>query len=84
MPPFLFVPFFATMAMSAEPVRLPIPPAGGAMKRNTEPNKLCSSCRRHCKQLATVVISSCPRYYPGPKIKRQNWTQLEFELLSTP
>ncbi len=69
------------MALSSEPLPAPASrKAGGAMKRNTEPNKLCSSCRRHCKQLATVVISSCPRYYPGPKIKRQNWTQLEFDL----
>ena len=59
-------------------------PSKVPMKRNTESNKLCLSCRRHCKQVATVVISSCPRYYPGPKIKRENWKQLEFDLLSSP
>ncbi|ANA39578.1 MULTISPECIES: hypothetical protein [Geobacter] len=53
------------------------------MKRKPEANKLCLSCRRPCKQAAAVVISSCPRYYPGPKIKRENWKQLEFDLISS-
>ena len=53
------------------------------MKRSNDLNKLCLSCRRHCKQAATVVISSCPRYYPGPKIKRENWKQMELDLLSS-
>lgn len=46
---------------------------------NTKPalNKLCVSCRRHCKQPATVLIASCPRYYQGPKIKACTWKQLE-------
>lgn len=52
------------------------------MKRNYDVNKLCLSCRRQCKQMATAVISSCPRYYPGPKIKRENWKQMELDLLS--
>ncbi|GLI37346.1 hypothetical protein KI811_17120 [Geobacter hydrogenophilus] len=54
------------------------------MKRNPDVNKLCLSCRRQCKQAATAVISSCPRYYPGPKIKRENWKQMELDLLSSP
>ncbi|HIJ96328.1 MAG TPA: hypothetical protein HPP94_11445 [Desulfuromonadales bacterium] len=27
-------------------------------------NKLCSSCRRTCKQVAQAVVAKCPRYYP--------------------
>lgn len=27
-------------------------------------NKLCTSCRRTCKQLANAVVAKCPRYYP--------------------
>lgn len=38
-------------------------------------NNLCLSCRRTCKQEATALIASCPRYYAGPKIKRENWKQ---------
>ncbi len=44
---------------------------------NNEVNKLCLSCRRHCKQASGAVVANCPRYYPGPKIKRQEWKQLE-------
>ncbi len=44
---------------------------------NNDANKLCQSCRRHCKQSAAAVVASCPRYYPGPKIKPQEWKQLE-------
>ncbi len=61
----------------------PDTPAKVTMKRKPEANKLCLSCRRPCKQAAAVVISSCPRYYPGPKIKRENWKQLEFDLISS-
>ena len=50
-----------------------------AMKQ-PEINQLCLSCRRTCKQQATAVIAACPRYYPGPKIKRCTWTQLELSL----
>ncbi|RNC68339.1 MAG: hypothetical protein ED859_10445 [Desulfuromonadales bacterium] len=53
------------------------------MKRNTPPNKLCLSCRRACKQPAFAVIASCPRYYPGPRIKRQDWKQLELDLTAS-
>jgi hypothetical protein len=41
------------------------------------PNKLCQSCRRTCKQPAFALIASCPRYYPGPRLKPTNWKQLE-------
>lgn len=47
------------------------------MKNQPADNKLCLSCRRTCKQPATVLITSCPRYYAGPKIKRCTWEQLE-------
>lgn len=80
-PPFLFPALSATMAETESPpylqTRVP-------MKRKINPNKLCLSCRRHCKQAATVIISSCPRYYPGPKIKRESWKQMELDLLSLP
>lgn len=51
-----------------------------SMKNQPADNKLCLSCRRSCKQPAAVVIASCPRYYPGPKIKRCTWKQLELAL----
>lgn len=47
------------------------------MKPHDISNKLCLSCRRHCKQSPEVLIASCPRYYPGPKVKKENWRQLE-------
>lgn len=50
---------------------------GQAMKKCAEANKLCVSCRRSCKQPQQVVIASCPRYYPGPRLKRCTWTQME-------
>lgn len=63
---------------------VPAPRSKESMKRNAEVNKLCLSCRRQCKQAAMVVVSSCPRYYPGPKVKREEWKQMEFDLLSSP
>ena len=48
-----------------------------SMKKENTDNKLCLSCRRTCKQPARVVITSCPRYYVGTKIKRMTWKQLE-------
>ncbi len=39
-------------------------------------NRLCLSFRRTCKQPAAVVIARCPRYYAGPRIKRDSWKQL--------
>ena len=51
------------------------------MKNKTpEANKLCPSCRRPCKQPATAIVASCPRYYPFPTIKRTVWKQLELKL----
>jgi len=50
------------------------------MKRQPVINKLCLSCRRACKQQATAVIASCPRYYAGPKIKPCTWKQLDLPL----
>jgi len=47
------------------------------MKKESADNKLCLACRRSCKQPATVIIASCPRYYAGTRIKRRNWKQLE-------
>lgn len=70
------------MGRDRGPTGHPAPLPGTTMKRNAESNKLCLSCRRHCKQAASVIISSCPRYYPGPKIKRAAWKQLEFDLCS--
>ena len=50
------------------------------MKNFPADNKLCLSCRRDCKQPSFAVISACPRYYPGPWIKRESWKQLELDL----
>jgi hypothetical protein len=50
------------------------------MKQQANANTLCLSCRRTCKQAAQALIAVCPRYYPGPKIKRSNWKQLELPL----
>ncbi|HEY6007589.1 MAG TPA: hypothetical protein VIU40_04640 [Geobacteraceae bacterium] len=49
------------------------------MKKHVVANRLCLSCRRACKQQAMAVVSSCPRYYPRPKIKPVVTKQLEFE-----
>ncbi len=51
------------------------------MKKQQPPvNKLCTSCRRHCKQQAEAVIASCPRYYPGPKPAKRDWKQMDLPL----
>ncbi|MDD3293824.1 MAG: hypothetical protein PHG20_03970 [Geobacteraceae bacterium] len=50
------------------------------MKQRPEANRLCLSCRRHCKQSPSSVIASCPRYYPGPKPVKEEWRQLELGL----
>lgn len=55
-------------------------PSGGIVKHQHESNKLCLSCRRQCKQPAATIIASCPRYYPGTKIKRESWRQMELNL----
>jgi hypothetical protein len=51
------------------------------MTKQLELNKLCLSCRRVCKQPAVAVIASCPRYYPGPKVRREAWKQLDLDLI---
>ncbi|UFS71618.1 hypothetical protein LPW11_05325 [Geomonas sp. RF6] len=53
------------------------PRAKGAKKIAVkDANPLCLSCRRSCKQERSALIASCPRYYPGPKLKREDWKQL--------
>lgn len=46
-------------------------------------NKLCSSCRRTCKQVAQAVVAKCPRYYPY-KMKQPKpeftWKQMDLGL----
>ncbi|NTV49503.1 MAG: hypothetical protein HGB32_01575 [Geobacteraceae bacterium] len=47
------------------------------------PNKLCTSCRRTCKQMANAVVAKCPRYYPfnSKQTKREfTWKQMELGL----
>jgi len=49
------------------------------------PNKLCTSCRRTCKQAANAVVAKCPRYYPfknslGKHQTEFTWKQLELTL----
>jgi hypothetical protein len=46
-------------------------------------NKLCTSCRRTCKQLANAVVAKCPRYYPfnRKQTKREfTWKQMDLGL----
>lgn len=43
-------------------------------------NQLCRSCRRSCKQEASVLIASCPRYYQGPKVAKGDWKQIPLPL----
>lgn len=47
-------------------------------------NKLCTSCRRTCKQDASAVVASCPRYYPfkrtGTHQPEFTWKQLDLGL----
>ncbi|MEI6208363.1 MAG: hypothetical protein WCP20_16405 [Desulfuromonadales bacterium] len=46
-------------------------------------NKLCTSCRRTCKQMANAVVARCPRYYPifRKQTKPGNtWKQMELGL----
>ncbi|MGA7827216.1 MAG: hypothetical protein WCA04_06125 [Geobacteraceae bacterium] len=50
------------------------------MKQQNSANMLCVSCRRHCKQSPEVVIANCPRYYPGPKVNKKDWKQMELLL----
>jgi hypothetical protein len=46
-------------------------------------NKLCTSCRRTCKQLANAVVAKCPRYYPFSRKQPQTeftWKQMDLGL----
>ncbi|WP_281185192.1 hypothetical protein [Trichlorobacter lovleyi] len=51
----------------------------GKPKNNEVPNKLCARCRRTCKQPASAVVASCPRYYPLHKKQQivKEWKQQE-------
>jgi hypothetical protein len=49
------------------------------------PNKLCTSCRRTCKQASNAVVAKCPRYYPfknsmGKQPAEFTWKQMELIL----
>jgi hypothetical protein len=49
----------------------------------TAANKLCTSCRRTCKQVASAVVAKCPRYYPFSRKQSKpefTWKQLELGL----
>ena len=50
------------------------------MHKPPDSNLLCLSCRRTCKQQAFALVTSCPRYYPGPRLKRCTWKQLTLPL----
>jgi hypothetical protein len=52
------------------------------MKQPEATNHLCLSCRRSCKQGASVLIAACPRYYQGPNIKRVDWKQMSLPMAS--
>jgi hypothetical protein len=48
--------------------------------RQLAPNKLCTSCRRTCKQAANAVVAKCPRYYPYSRKTSKpafTWKQME-------
>lgn len=50
---------------------------------NSLANKLCSSCRRTCKQAAAAVVAKCPRYYPFARKQSKpefTWKQLDLGL----
>jgi len=47
------------------------------------PNKLCTSCRRTCKQVANAVVAKCPRYYPFNRKQTKpefTWKQMDLGL----
>ena len=46
-------------------------------------NKLCTSCRRTCKQMANAVVAKCPRYYPFSRTQAKpefTWKQMDLGL----
>ena len=53
--------------------------------KKPSPNKLCSSCRRACKQASNAVVAKCPRYYPFKRTHNKHqheftWKQMELGL----
>lgn len=55
-----------------------------AASRKISPNKLCTSCRRTCKQASNAVVAKCPRYYPFKRTQNKQpeftWKQMELGL----
>lgn len=57
-----------------------------AQKKNVHKptaNKLCTSCRRTCKQVANAVVAKCPRYYPFNRKQTKpefTWKQMDLGL----
>lgn len=46
-------------------------------------NHLCSDCVRSCRQEASAMLVSCPRYLPRPfKVREHRYDQLD--LFATP
>ena len=46
-------------------------------------NKLCTSCRRTCKQVANAIVAKCPRYYPFNRKQTKpefTWKQMDLGL----
>jgi len=46
-------------------------------------NKLCTSCRRTCKQAGNAVVAKCPRYYPFNRKQSKpgfTWKQMDLGL----
>jgi len=46
-------------------------------------NKLCTSCRRTCKQASNAVVAKCPRYYPFHRKQSKpgfTWKQMDLGL----
>jgi hypothetical protein len=61
------------------------PTKSAKRQADSKPNKLCSSCRRTCKQAANAVVAQCPRYYPFKRTnskqpKECTWKQMELLL----
>jgi hypothetical protein len=51
--------------------------------RHPATNKLCTSCRRTCKQAGNAVVAKCPRYYPFNRKQTKpefTWKQPELGL----
>ncbi len=50
-------------------------------KNKPSPNKLCSSCRRTCKQVENAIVAKCPRYYPfNRKLTNREFTWKQLDL----